>query len=95
MRLANEIRERCYHIYIEFSRDMVDTYYRAINCIKTNNPEPLQPDIIEKSTFQFIWQKFLNKMGENTKQLVLYIKNLPGFNQLDIDDLAILFDKHS
>ena len=95
MRLAKEIREKCYPAYIEFSRDMVDTYQRAIDCIKTNKPEPLDPDIIDQEKFQLIWPKFLNKMGQNTKQLVLYIKSLPGLSQLDIDDLTTLFDKHS
>ena len=95
MRLQKEIREKCYPAYIEFSQDMVDTYQQAMNCIKTNKPEPLQPDIIDQESFRFIWPKFLFKMGEHAKNLVLYIKSLPGFNQIDVDDLAILFDKHS
>ena len=95
MKLAKEIREKCLPVYMEFSRDMVDTYSRGMNCIKTNSPEPLDDDSIDQETFQFIWPKLLYKMSENTKQLVLYIKNLPGFNQIDADDLAILFDKHS
>ena len=95
MRLAKEIREKCYPAYIEFSQDMVDTYQRAMNCIKTNNPEPLQPDIIDQESFQYIWPKFLYKMGENAKNLVLYIKSLPGICQLDVNDLSALFDKHS
>ena len=95
MRIANAIREKCYPAYIEFSHDMVDTYQRAIKCIKTNNPEPLQPDIIDQEKFQFIWQKFLQKMGEHAKQIALYIKSLPGISQLDVNDLSTLFDKHS
>ena len=94
MRLAKEIREKCYPAYIEFSRDMVDVYQRALNCIKTNNPKPLYPDIIDKESFQFIWKKYLYKVDENTKQLVLYIKSLPGICQLDVNDLATLFDRH-
>ena len=74
---------------------MVEIYQRAMKCIKTNYPEPLQPDIIEKSTFQYIWPKFLYKMSEHAKNLVLYIKSLPGFSQLDAKDLSALFDKHS
>ena len=95
LRLQKEIREKCYPAYIEFSQDMVEIYQRAMKCIKTNYPEPLQPDIIEKSTFQNIWPKFLYKMSEHAKNLVLYIKSLPGLSQLDVDDLAILFDKRS
>ena len=95
MRLAKEIREKCYPAYLEFSRDMVDTYQRAIKCIKTNNPEPLHPDILEQESFQFIWTTFLQKMGEHAKELALYIKNLPGICQLDVNDLSALFDKHS
>ena len=95
MKLEKEIREKCYHAYIEFSRDMVDVYDRAINCIKTNEPEPLLADRINQETFQFIWSKLLNNIEENTKKLVLYIKSLPGLSQLDIDDLSALFDKHS
>ena len=95
MRKAKEIREKCYPAYSEFSRDMVDVYQQAINCIKTNKPEPLDPEIIDEETFQNIWPKFLYKVEENTKQIVLYMKSLPGFNQLDNDDIATLFDKHS
>ena len=95
MRLANEIREKCYPAYIEFSRDMVDTYQRALNCIKTNTPEPLPADRIDHETFQYIWPKFLYKMAENTTQLVLYIKSLPGICQLDVNDLEALFEEHS
>ena len=95
MRLANEIREKCYPAYIEFSRDMVDTYQRAIDCIKTNKPEPLPADRIDHATLQYILPKFLNKMGEKTKQIVLYIKSLPGICQLDLNDLTILFEEYS
>jgi hypothetical protein len=95
MRIANAIREKCYPAYIEFSHDMVDVYQRALKCIKTNNPEPLHPDIIDQETFKLIWQKFLQKMGEHAKQLAFYIKSLPGIFQLDVNDLATLFDKHS
>ena len=95
MRLAKEIRVKCYPAYMEFSRDIVETYKCAINFISINKLEPLHPDIIDQETFQFIWPKILNKMSENTKQIVLYIKSLPGLCQLDINDLATLFDKHS
>ena len=95
MRLLNEIGEKCYPAYTEFSRDMVDAYQQAINCIKTNEPEPLPAEHIDEETFQIILQKFLGKVEKSTKQTVLYIKSLPGFNQLNIDDLSALFDKHS
>ena len=95
MRLEKEIREKCYPAYIEFSRDMIDTYQHAIDCIKTNKPEPLHPDIIDQEIFQIIWPKLLNQLDKNTKQLVHYMKSLPGFSELDIDDLSALFDKHS
>ena len=94
MRLAKEIRQKSFPAYIDFSSDIVDIYQRALSCIKTNKPEPL-PDIIDEKTFQYIWPKFMNKMNGDTKQLVIYIKSLPGFNQLDINDLSALFDKHS
>jgi hypothetical protein len=94
MRLTKEIRQKCFPAYIDYTSDIVDTYQCALNCIKTNIPEPL-PDIIDEKTYQNIWPKFMNKMNENTKQLVIYIKSLPGFNQLDINDLSALFDKHS
>ena len=74
---------------------MVDTYQRAIDCIKTNKPEPLHPDIIDQEKFQLIWPKFLKKMGENAKKIVLYIKSLPGICQLDVNDLEALFEEHS
>ena len=69
VKLAKEIREKCYPAYTEFSRDMVDVYQRAIKCIKTNKPEPLNPEIIDEETFQNIWPKLLYKVEENTKQL--------------------------
>ena len=95
MRLAKEIREKCYPAYTELSRDMVDVYQRAINCIKTNKPEPLDPEIMDEETFKYIWPKFLCKCEEDTKEIVFYIKSLPGICQLDANDLTALFDKHS
>ena len=95
MRLAKEIRQKCFPAYIDYTSDIVDTYQRAINCIKTNIPGTLPADRIDEETFQIILKKFLYNTNENTKQLVIYIKSLPGFNQLDINDLSALFDKHS
>lgn len=95
MRLAKEIHEKCYPAYIEFSRDMIDTYQRAIECILTNKPEPIPADRIDNETFQSIWPKFTKKMGEHAKQIVLYINSLPGFCQLDVNDLEALFEEHS
>ena len=95
MRLEKEIHEKCYPAYIEFSRDMINTYQHATDCIKTNKPEPLHPDIIDQEAFQIIWPKLLNQLDKNTKQLVHYMKSLPGLSELDIDDLSALFDKHS
>ena len=94
MRLAKDIRDKCYIAYLDFSRDMVDTYQRAINCLKLNKPEPLHDDHIDQATIQFIWQQFLSKLEDNTKQLVFYIKSLPGLAQIDINDLATLFEEH-
>ena len=95
MKLAKEIRKKCFPAYIDFTNDIIDTYQRALNCIKTNKPEPINPEIIDQKTFQYIWPKFLYRVDEGTKQLVLYIKSLPGFSQLDAKDLSALFDKHS
>ena len=95
MILSKEIRKKCFPAYIDFTSDIIDTYQRALNCIKTNKPEPINPEIIDQKTFQYIWPKFLYRVDEGTKQLVLYIKSLPGFSQLDAKDLSALFDKHS
>ena len=95
MKLAKEIRQKCFPAYIDYTRDIVDTYQRALNCINYNKPEPINPEVIDQKTLQIILSKFLYNVDQDTKQLVLYIKDLPGFNQLDINDLSALFDKHS
>lgn len=94
MRLSKEIREKCYPAYMHFSQDMIDIYQRAINCILTNKPEPISADRIDNATFKTIWPKFLYKIAQYSKQIVLYLKSLPGFSQLDHDDLEALFKEH-
>lgn len=94
-RLSENLREKCFEAYEEFSRDMVDVYQRAIDCLRLNQPEPLSPDRIDQETIQLIWQNVLNKLSDNTKSIVYFIKSLPGFSQLDVSDLAALFEEHS
>lgn len=93
--LSLELREKCFQAYEEFSRDMVEVYQRAIDCLKLNKPEPLHADRIDQETIKLIWQQSLNKISDNTKSIVYYIKGLPGFAHLDISDLATLLEEHS
>ena len=95
MRLAKEIRQKSFPAYIDFSSDIVENYQLAINCINNNKPEPINPENIDQKTFKSIWSTFLHGVDESTKQLVVYIKTLPGICQLDANDLSALFDKHS
>ena len=93
-KLEKEIREKCYPAYMEFSQDMFDTYQHAINCLKINKPERINDDKIDERTIHSVNQKMLLKLGENTKQQVSYLKTLPGLCELDVNDLATLYEKH-
>ena len=94
IKLAKEIDEKCYPAYIEFSQDMVDTYQHAIDWLKINKSKPIEDDKIDHATFQSILQKLVKKMGEYTKQHVTYLKSLPGLCELDVNDLATLYEEH-
>lgn len=93
--LFQGLSEKCLESYEEFSRDMAEAYDRAIECLKSNNPEPIKPDVIDNETFQGILKKFFHEFSASTKSVVHFIKTLPGFSYLDVADLAVLLEHHS
>lgn len=82
------LRDRCYQLYTQYALRYDKQYEKALRVIRK-----LEASLINENLPKIeLWEYFLRETSYHTKTSYLYVKQLPGFEIINNDDLIKILD---
>ena len=86
--LLSLIRDKSYQLYIDFTKPLESNLKIAKEIAQSNTKIfPGHDCCIDE-----VWKSYTNELSSHIKAYVLYARELPGFNKMDVDDFSAILN---
>nr|ASL70584.1 nuclear receptor [Brachionus plicatilis] len=82
------LRDRCYQLYVQFSEKYEKQYDRALRVLRKQEASLVNENLSKAE----LWENFVKETSYHTKTSFMYVKQLPGFETIDPNDLITILD---
>jgi hypothetical protein len=88
------LRDKCYQMFVEARKPLEPSYRRALQLVRT--PAHLRPPAPgNELSADKVWTLVCAMLGQHVSRLAAYCQKLPGFDRIDLTDLATIIDQHT